>query len=193
LTDFTDEQSSAADEAETPLPERALTTTDIAAQFAAKAQAETATADADEHRHSPEALRAERRDIHEGDPQTDSERQAPKSPGLSDVRHSGQFDKITAMVAELERQREALFSSAAALVEQLTLAGVTERLGGADAATVDRTLADLLSSLARMLAPDVAAAAQRQGRPLNDAERALLSGAPESDWRLLAKLLARLQ
>ena len=50
LTDLSDEQSSAVDEAEAPLPERALTTADIAAQFAAKVNAETATRDADEHR-----------------------------------------------------------------------------------------------------------------------------------------------
>lgn len=190
MTDLTDEQSSAADEANTPLPERALTTADIAAQFAAKVRVETATADADKRREPPGS---DRHDTHQGDPERDGKSQLPESPRLSDVEHSGQFAEIAAMVAELERQRTALFASVAALVEQLTLTGVAERLGGADSATVDRVLAELLGRLAQMLAPDIAAAAQAQGRPLSEAERALASGAGESDWSLLAKLLARLQ
>ena len=159
----------------------------------APTRAETATAEADKHKRCTEPPGADRRNTHQSDPQTDGKRQLPESPRLSDVQHGGQFAEIAAMVAELERQRAALFASAAALVEQLTLAGVAERLSGADAATIDRVLGELLGRLAQMLAPDIAAAAQAQGRPLSEAERALASGAGGSDWRLLAELLARLQ
>lgn len=43
-----------------------------------------------------------------------------------------------------------------------------------------------------MLAPDIEAAAQARGRPLNEAEHTLLAGPQEPEWRALAELLSRL-
>ena len=174
------------------MPERALTTIDIAAQFAAKARAQTAAADASAQGQCTEASGSDRRDAQEGDSQTDGKRDLPKPRSLSDVQREGQFAEITAMVAELELQRAALYASVAALVEQLTLAGVTDRLGGADGETVDRVLADLLDRLVAIVAPEIEAAAQAQGQPLRETERAFLGGSQKPEWRALAQLLGRL-
>lgn len=171
------------------MPERALTTIDIAAQFAAKARAQTAV-----EREREQGERAEQdvpRPGHRGASQDDLEadRRSPLS-GYS-VLSDAQLAEIGEMIAGLERQRQALSTSVAAFVERLTLAGAAERLNGVDPEAIDRILADLLGRLVAMLAPDLEAAAQRQGRPLDETEQALLGGSQE--WRALAELLGRLR
>jgi hypothetical protein len=106
----------------TPLPERALTTADIASQFAAKAKVQAVASDVDERGEFAELASSGRRGSRHDDPH-EEQRHLVEFMTLSDAQRGAQFAELAERVAELERQRLALLAEVAAAIESMTLAG----------------------------------------------------------------------